>query len=115
MGAFVLDSFALIAYFRDEPLYMCEVNFAETKYMIIRKHEKSAWETTANLLSSIPIQFFSADRSLSNIASQFKSKHSISLADAFAAALAKAKRAHLVIGDPEFKSLEKEINIKWLT
>ena len=33
-----------------------------------------------------------------------------SLADA----LAKEKKAELVTGDPEFKALAKEINIRWL-
>ena len=36
------------------------------------------------------------------------------LADAFAAALAKEKKAELVTGDPEFKALAKEIKINWL-
>ena len=40
--------------------------------------------------------------------------HRISLADAFAAALAKEKKAELVTGDPEFKAPEKEIKINWL-
>ena len=35
-------------------------------------------------------------------------------ADAFAAALAKERKTELVIGDPEFKPLEKEIRIIWL-
>ena len=37
-----------------------------------------------------------------------------SLADAFAAALAKEKKAELVTGDPEFKASAKEISIRWL-
>jgi hypothetical protein len=36
------------------------------------------------------------------------------LADAFAAALAKERRADLVTGDLEFKPLEKEIKVQWL-
>jgi predicted nucleic acid-binding protein len=36
------------------------------------------------------------------------------LADAFAVALAKEKKAQLVTGDPEFKAVEKEIRIQWL-
>lgn len=36
------------------------------------------------------------------------------LADAFAAALAKQKKAGLVTADHEFKALEKEIKIHWL-
>ncbi len=35
-------------------------------------------------------------------------------ADAFAAALAKEKKAELITGEPEFKPLEKEIKIHWL-
>jgi len=38
----------------------------------------------------------------------------MSLADAFAAALAKEKKTELVTGDLEFKPLEKEIKINWL-
>ncbi len=38
----------------------------------------------------------------------------MSLADAFAAALAKEDKAELVTGDAEFKALEKEIKIHWL-
>ena len=36
------------------------------------------------------------------------------LADAFAAVLAKQKKAELVTTDHEFKSVEKEIKINWL-
>jgi predicted nucleic acid-binding protein len=44
------------------------------------------------------------------IARRFK----MSLADAFAAALAKEKKAELITGDVEFKALEREIKIHWL-
>ena len=47
-------------------------------------------------------------------AADFKARFKISLADAFAAALAKEKKAELVTGDREFKALEKEIKIEWL-
>jgi hypothetical protein len=36
------------------------------------------------------------------------------LADAFAAALAKERKAELVTGDLEFRPLEREIRINWL-
>jgi predicted nucleic acid-binding protein len=38
----------------------------------------------------------------------------LSLADAFAAALARERKADLITGDTEFKPLEKEIKITWL-
>ncbi len=131
MAGTVLDSYALLAYFRDEPgaetvekllvkaaqgnkpLHMTEVNYAEVRYMTIRKDGKAAWDKAAELLKSLPIEFRAADRAVAECAADFKVKHRLSLADAFAAALAKLKKAQLVTGDPEFRALEKEIKINW--
>jgi predicted nucleic acid-binding protein len=132
MTAMVLDSFALIAYFRgepagvsvkallekaskaDKPVLMTEVNYAEAKYMILRKDGVDAWAEAAKVLIALPIEFRPADRELADVAADFKSRFSLSLADAFAAALAKNHKAELVTGDPEFKALEKAIKIQWL-
>jgi predicted nucleic acid-binding protein len=43
-----------------------------------------------------------------------KNEYRLGLADAFAAALAKSKKAELAAGNTEFKSVEKEIKINWL-
>ena len=128
----VLDSFALIAYFRDEPgaeavenllvtagrkdvpLHMTDVNYAEVKYSIVKKDGAAAWEEAAKILQGLPIDFHSTTRALADTAADFKARFKMSLADAFAAALAKEKKAELVTGDPEFKALEKEIKINWL-
>lgn len=128
----VLDSFALIAYFRDEPgaeamenllvtagkkdspLHMTDVNYAEVKYSIVKKDGAAAWEEAAKALQGLPIDFHSTSRALADSAADFKARFRMSLADAFAAALAKEKKADLVTGDPEFKELEKEIKIAWL-
>jgi ribonuclease VapC len=61
-----------------------------------------------------PIEVHAADRRLADVAAGFKARFKISLADAFAAALAKERKAELVTGDPEFRVLEKEIKIRWL-
>jgi ribonuclease VapC len=128
----VLDSHALLALLRDEPaaeavvkileragerdqpVHMTEVNYAEVQYTIRRKDGESAWETVARELAAAPIVFHPADRRLADLAADFKARFKMSLADAFAAALAKEKKAELVTGDPEFKALEKEIKIVWL-
>ncbi len=128
----VLDSFALLAFLRgepgeekiaalleraglrDEPVHMTEVNYAEFKYITIRKDGKDRWEEIAAELPALPIQFHPATRALSDLAADFKARYKISLADAFAAALAKERKAQLVTGDPEFKALEREIKIGWL-
>ena len=132
MPARVLDSFALIAYFRDEsggeevenllvaagkkdtPLHMTDVNYAEVKYCIVKKNGAEAWDEAAKILQGLPIDFHSTSRAMADTAADFKSRFQMSLADAFAAALAKEKKAELVTGDPEFKALEKEIKIAWL-
>ena len=132
MPARVLDSFALIAYFRDEPgaeivenllvaagkrdapLHMMDVNYAEVKYSIIKKDGEEAWGEAAKILQGLPIEFHPTTRALADTAAEYKARFKMSLADAFAAALAKEKKAELVTGDAEFKALEKEIKISWL-
>lgn len=128
----VLDSHALLAYFRqepggdrvkellhkaaasDHPLHMTEVNYAEVNYMIRKKDGNEAWEEASRILETLPIEFHAATHALADQAALFKAAHRMSLADAFAAALAKIRKAQLVTGDPEFKPLEKEIKINWL-
>ena len=99
---------------RDQPVHMTEVNYAEVQSMIRRKDGEAAWQTIAGELVAAPIQFHPADRRLADTAADFKARFKMSLADAFAAALAKEKKAELVTGDPEFKKLAKEITITWL-
>lgn len=128
----VLDSFALLQFLRGEvgadivaqvleranqsnhPVHMTEVNYAEVQYIVRRKDGDIAWNTVARELLVVPIEFHPATRDLADIAADFKARFRISLADAFAAALAKLKKAELLTGDPEFKALEKEIKIHWL-
>ena len=132
MPATVLDSYALIAYFRgepagipvkellqragraDKPVHMTEVNYAEAKYMILRKDGADAWAEAARILIALPIEFHPADRELADLADDLKSRLNLSLADAFAAALARQHTAELVTGDPEFKAVEDEITVHWL-
>jgi predicted nucleic acid-binding protein len=99
---------------RDQPVHMTEVNYAEVQYMICRKDGDAAWQMIARELVAAPIQFHPADRPLAERAADFKTRFRISLADAFAAALAKEKKAELITGDPEFEPLEREIKINWL-
>jgi ribonuclease VapC len=99
---------------REQPVHMTEVNYAEVQYIIRRKDGDAAWATVAGELRAAPIEFHPATRPLADIAAGFKARFRLSLADAFAAALAKEMKAELVTGDPEFKALEKEIRIHWL-
>ena len=128
----VLDSFALVAYFRNEPgaeavenlliaagkkdnpLHMTDVNYAEVKYAILKRDGVSAWDDAAKILQGLPIEFHPTTRALADSAADFKARVKMSLADAFAAALTKERKAELVTGDLEFKAVEKEISIHWL-
>jgi predicted nucleic acid-binding protein len=132
VAARVLDSYALVAYFRgepegvpvrellhkaaeaDRPLHMTEVNYAEVKHVLLRKDGAAAWENAARVLETLPIEFHPATRTLADTAAGFKAHHPLSLADAFAAALAREMKIELVTGDPEYRALAKEIRIHWL-
>ncbi len=132
MAAAVLDSHALLAFFRgeegaahvkdllhkaasaDRPLQMTEVNYAEVKYTLLKKDGSDEWNRAADILTSLPIEFHPATRQLADLAADYKARFKMSLADAFAAALAKERKTELVTGDQEFKPLEKEIKINWL-
>jgi predicted nucleic acid-binding protein len=65
-------------------------------------------------LRDLRIQFEDANWELTQEAARFKSRNKMSYADAFAAALAKTKRADLITGDNEFKPLDGEIKISWV-
>jgi predicted nucleic acid-binding protein len=128
----VLDSHALLSLLRDEPgakevekilteagrrderAHMTEVNYAEVQYIVRRKDGEAAWQTIARELVAAPIQFHVADRVLADRAADFKTRYKISLADAFAAALARIKNAELVTGNREFKQLARDVKIHWL-
>ena len=134
MANHVLDSWALIAFFEDEPaagaveeildqanrdkhrLYLSAVNWAEIYYNTMREVSRAAAEDQARMIANLPIDVIGVgdDLKLARQAAAFKATYRLSLADAFAVALAKEKKAELVTGDPEFKALEKEIKIKWL-
>ena len=81
---------------RDQPVHMTEVNYAEVQYMIRRKDGDDIWTAIATELRAAPIEFHPANRRLADVAAYFKARHPISLADAFAAALARERNTELV-------------------
>ena len=83
----------------DPPLHMTEVNYAEVKSMLLKKDGAAAWEQAEDVLKSLPLEFHPATRPLADTPADFKACFKISLADAFAAALSKEKKAELVPGD----------------
>lgn len=130
MAKFVLDSYAMLAFFRDEPgadavekllneaaedkheLYITSVNAGEVYYMSCRKDNilkaNQVWEA----MKKFPLHIVVADMDLSLAAAKIKANHKLSYADAFAAALTIQKKATLVTGDDEFKNLVGEAGFK---
>jgi predicted nucleic acid-binding protein len=131
----VLDAWGLMAFFKGEPaadevgdilrtaaegharLLLCVVNWGEVYYGMMRAGGQGAADAAANDLAHMPIELVPVENDLSLVrqAAVYKAAGGISYADAFAAALAKLRKAELVTGDAEFKGLAKEINIHWLT
>ena len=134
MATKVLDSWALIAFFEDEPaaeevekilqraaddkdkLLMSVVNWGEIYYNTMREVSQEAAEQKARDIAALPIEIVGVgeDLALARQAAIFKATHKMSYADCFAAALARVRNCELVTGDPEFKEVEKEIKINWL-
>jgi ribonuclease VapC len=134
MASKVLDSWALMAFYNGESaadaveeilfqgsegrhhLYMSVINWAEIYTAYARGESVEAAEAKAREIATLSIEIagVGADLKLARQAAIYKARGGISYGDAYAAALAKEKKAELVTGDPEFKRLEKEIKIHWL-
>ena len=128
----VLDSWAIMAYFQDEPsaekvqeiivdaqeketrLLMTVVNAGEIWYNYARRASEQVADERIWQLRSLGVKFVDAGWDLTLEASRLKSKHPIAYADCFAGALAKREGGRLVTGDPEFRRLGKEISIIWI-
>ena len=82
--------------------------------MIERKAGSGRWAEVKSKLLSLPIEIRSADSASAEAAGMIKAFHKMSLADCFAAALARQEKAALYTGDPEFKTVEGEQKIVWL-
>ncbi len=130
--AVVFDSWAVLAYLQGEAsavkvrdillspenggaLLMSVVNLGEIWYAIARRISSEEADISVQEVMNWGIEVVDADWTLSRQAAVFKSQYKISYADAFAAALAKTRDAVLLTGDNEFKQIEKEIKIKWLS
>jgi len=128
----VLDSYSLLAYIEGEAgaetmidifrvardsgrsLFLSVVNWGEVYYITMREAGHERADEVAHLISTLPIQIVPADLDLTRQAAELKSKHRMSYADCFAAALARQRKAELVTGDRDFRQVEGEVKILWL-
>jgi predicted nucleic acid-binding protein len=130
MAKFVLDSYSLLAFFRDEPgadavekllneaaedkheLYITVVNVGEVYYMSCRKDSVAKANQVWEAMRKFPLHFIEIGMDITLAAAKIKANYKLSYADAFAAALTIQKKATLVTGDNEFEALEGETNFK---
>jgi len=93
---------------------MSSINLGEVWYLLARRNSPDYASEQLSELAQIGIQRLDIDWPMVLQAAEYKSRHKISYADVFAAALAKRQDAELVTGDREFRALEGEIKIHWL-
>jgi ribonuclease VapC len=132
MKRYVFDSYAMIAYFEDEPGaarvaqilrqliqgkakgYMSVVNWGEVYYNTMREEGIAEAEKVILQLDKFPIQIVEVNRNFAYEAAKLKGKYRIAYADCFAVALSVKLNASLVTGDPEFRKLKERISIQWI-
>lgn len=132
MKKYVMDSFAMIAFFEDEPgadrvaeilkslmarkakAYMSVINWGEVYCNTLREEGVKTAEKVIEQLRKYPIELVDADLKLTYEAAKLKGRYKIAYADCFAAALSRKLNAVIVTGDSEFRKLEDEYSIQWL-
>lgn len=133
MERYVLDSYAVLGYFLDEPcadtiaailelakknetkIYMSWINLGEVYYMIQRRYgRKEAIELIENL-KAWPVELVEVSNEQVITAGDVKAKFPLSLGDSYTAGLAIHVRGILLTADKEFQALENQlIKIHWL-
>lgn len=132
----VLDAYAVLAFLQGEEsgkrvagllrqaaagkthLYVSMINVAEVFYRLCRVGRGAVADDFVDDLkrSVLPVETASATDTRVVAAARLKARFPISLADAFAAALAIEKEVPVVTGDPEFRPLQTAglLEVDWL-
>ncbi len=131
-GVKVLDSWAILAYFEGEKagakvveifkeaaeaqkkILISVIHWGEVLYIIESRYGEAKRNEVERLMNQMHLEVIDVDKDLTREAAHLKANAKLSYADAFAAALAKSRKAVLVTGDREFKSLEPDLKIFWL-
>jgi len=130
--AFVLDTFALLAYMQDEPvaariekllenarkdkcrLFISLINLGEILYITERRGGVAKAQDALALIRQLPVEVLPADEQVVFSAAHIKANHTISYADSFAVSIAINENAVILTGDPEFEAVESLVTIEWL-
>jgi len=110
-----LESLFVQAVEKDEHLLMTTVNYGEIYYIILRECGQNKINEIEAVIRTLPIEVIDVDIHLAKEAARFKARKKLSYADCFAAALTKIRKGELVTGDREFRTMENEIKITWIS
>jgi len=126
----LIDSYALLAYLKQENNYrkvenllssketqplMNDINIGETFYILARERGLDKAEYFINaILPNLPIIKIGNAFAEVMQAAKIKAQYPISYADCFAVATAIREKAVIITGDPDFKHVEKIVEIDWL-
>ncbi len=133
MKTLVLDSHAVLAYFEREAgwdkiahllqaavegdcrVAMTAVNWGEVCYVTLREYGEAHLERVIHALDNMPVELIDANREVALEAARFKARGGLSYVDSFVCGLAKILQAEVVTGDPEFRSVEKLVRLRWIS
>lgn len=91
------------------------INFGEIWYSISRNQDDRTADEVCRQVPLIGIEVLDATYERVMDAAKIKKRGKLSYAHTFAASLAKELQASLLTGDTEFRVLNKEISIQWLS
>lgn len=130
--AYVLDTFALMAYLRDEPgalrvqslirdagseqcsLFVSLINLAEICTLTERRGGAPRVQEVLALIRQLPIEVIPVDEQTVFAAAHLKAHYRLSFADAFAVTSAQGLNGVLVTGDLELAPVEKIVQVERL-
>ena len=91
------------------------INYGECLYVTEREQGLQQAQRAAGIIDQLALHIVPADRSHVFAAAHIKARYPVSYANAFSIALAKRTGARVMTGDSEFKSVESEKTVQWLT
>jgi len=132
--AYVLDSFALLAYLEGEAgmsrvrsvlegaearrhlVYLSLINLGEALYITERERGLVEARRTLGAIDQLPLAIVDVSRSTVLAAAHIKARFPISYADAFAVIAAQDHGGVVMTGDPEFRPLADAglVAVEWL-
>ncbi len=110
-----VESFFVTAVEKDNYLLMSAVNFGEVYYIVLRECGQEKAHEVEKIIKTLPIEIINVDMQVAKEAGRFKALYKLSYADCFVASIAKLNKGEVITGDKEFKALEKEIKVLWVS